>query len=405
MNTKGFYKKTIEERRKIIKELTGVDYSETSELELKDADIMIENVVSTTRLPVGIAPNFKVNGKELLVPMAVEETSVIAAASNAAKIAGETGGFKAESSEPVMDGQIQVLDADKETEKKILEKESELIAFADEANPSMTKRGGGARAIETHWSGPYLVVHVLFDVRDAMGANTVNSACETLSQKIEELTDKETGLRILTNLCVHRTAKATATFPKSVLGEETINAILGAYDFAEKDVYRCCTNNKGIMNGVDAVAIATGNDWRAIEAGAHCYACLSGKCSPLAKYEKNGDGDLVGSIEMPLAAGIVGGSIKLNPVARANLELLGVKTARELAEVMACVGLANNFAALKALATEGINRGHMRLHTRALAVQAGAKGGEIDAVYEHFAKTNERVKMESVRAFLEKIRG
>ncbi|OIO25547.1 hydroxymethylglutaryl-CoA reductase, degradative [Candidatus Micrarchaeota archaeon CG1_02_55_41] len=404
MDTGGFYKRSIKERRKIIEEAMGVNYAKTKETDLEAANIMIENVVATTRLPVGIATNFVVNGREILIPMAIEETSVVAAASNAAKIAKEGGGFKAEATEPIMDGQIQFLNADKETEKTIREHEKELLSFLDEQSPSMKKRGGGARRIETHWSGPYLVAHLLYDVRDSMGANTVNAACEALSEKLEELTGKKTGLCILTNLCLHRTVKASATFPKSVLGEETINAILKAYDFAEKDVYRCCTNNKGIMNGIDAVAIATGNDWRALEAGAHFYASLSGRHEPLAKYEVNEKGDLVGTIELPLAVGIVGGSIKLNPVAQANLKVLGVKSARELAEVMACVGLANNFAALKALATEGINRGHMRLHARTIAIQAGAKESEMDEVAKKLVESK-NIKADNARKILESIRG
>lgn len=375
----GFYNLSMEERLRMVREFAGLSEEEAEllkrdcSLEPSVADKMIENVVGTLPMPLGIATNFLINGKDYLIPMAIEEPSVVAAASHAAKLARQGGGFQASATEQVMIGQIQLLNVKnfEEAEKKIIENEAELLAYANEQDATLVKFGGGAKKIEARElnsaRGKMLVVHLLVDVRDAMGANAVNTMCEALAPKLEELTGGNALLRILSNLAIHRIARATAIWKKEVIGEESVEGVLDAFAFAESDVYRCATHNKGIMNGVDAVVLATGNDWRAVEAGAHAYASMKGRYSPLTKYEKNNDGDLVGSIELPMAIGLVGGATKTHPIARISVKILGVKTASELAQIIASVGLAQNFAALRALATEGIQKGHMRLHKRKLS--------------------------------------
>lgn len=401
----GFYSKSFEERISIIKELAGLSEGELGELkkfgslEFEQANRMAENVIGTISLPLGIATNFRVNGKDYIVPMATEEPSVIAAASKAAGIARKSFGFRAEAAEPIMIGQIQVIGVKNfsQAKKKILEEKKELLKKANEADKFLVNLGGGAKEIQVREIGSgkqrMIVVHLLVNVKDAMGANIVNSMCERIAGKIEEISGGKVLLKILSNLAVHRTVKAKAVFSRKALeesfperkikGREIIEGIIKAFQFADADPFRACTHNKGIMNGVDAVAIATGNDFRAIEAGAHAFACWKNKqYKPLAKYFKDNKGDLVGEIELPLAVGTIGGATKSNPTARIALKILGVKNAKELAEVMACVGLANNFAALRALATEGIQKGHMKLHAKNIAVTAGAKGKEIELVAE-----------------------
>jgi hydroxymethylglutaryl-CoA reductase len=357
------------------------------------ADRMIENVVGVYGLPLGIAVNFLVNGRDVLVPMAIEEPSVVAGASFMAKLAREEGGFTAEADEPEMIGQIQVLgDPDPASARgRILSRKAEILAAADEVDPVIRGLGGGARDLDVRILdatavGPMLVVHLVYDTRDAMGANAVNTAVERLAPLIESLTGGRAHLRILTNLADRRLARARCRIPSSALafegysGERVRDGIYEAWALAEADPYRAATHNKGIMNGVDAVVIATGNDWRAIEAGAHAYAARSGRYTSLSRWGVASDGALEGFLEMPLAVGTVGGATRVHPGARASLQLLGVRTARELAEIIVSVGLAQNLAALRALATEGIQHGHMGLHARQVAIAAGAQGAQIEEV-------------------------
>jgi hydroxymethylglutaryl-CoA reductase len=358
----------------------------TGSLSIKSAEMMIENVIGTTEYPIGIATNFLVNGRDYLVPMALEEPSVVAAASNAAKMARPRGGFTATSDEPVMIGQIQLVhvkDIAHAKEKIMLNKEK-IFDIANKCDSVLVQFGGGVRDIEVREidtaRGKMLVVHLLVDVRDAMGANAVNTMSERVAPLLEEVTGGEARLRIITNLADRRLARAKAVWGKETLGEETIERILDSYELAANDQYRCTTHNKGIMNGIDAVVLATANDFRAIEAGAHSYAARSGKYKPLTRYYKDSEGNLVGEIELPLALGLVGGATRTHPVARVAVKILGVKSTKEFAQVVASVGLAQNFAALRALATEGIQVGHMKLHARNIAVTAGATPEEAQGI-------------------------
>ena len=400
----GFYKLTIEDRRAKIADSAHLISSPqgTPEdllpftnggLTPEAADHMIENVIGMHSLPLGIGLNFQVNGRDVLVPMAIEEPSVVAGASFMAKLVRAGGGFKATTSAPEMIGQMQVLDLDntESARLKIYEHKAELLAEADSIDPILKKFGGGARDLEVRIItdspiGAFLVVHLIYDVRDAMGANAVNTACERLAPHIEAITGGRVHLRILSNLADRRLARARCTIPVTELafgeytGEQVRNGIIEAYAFAASDPYRAATHNKGIMNGVDAVVIATGNDWRAIEAGAHAYAVKNGRYTSLSTWGVDADGNLVGALEMPMAVGIVGGATKVHPAAQASVKLMGVKTASELAEIIVSVGLAQNLAALRALATEGIQRGHMSLHARQVAIAAGAEGEMIEKV-------------------------
>jgi len=392
----GFYKLPIGERRRKIAELAQLTADEVALLEKfgaldeHTADRMIENVVGTFPLPLGIATNFKVNGKDYLVPMALEEPSVVAAASHGAKIAREFGGFEASADEPIMIGQIQLVGVKKiaDAKRKISKSKSSLISLANACDPVLVKFGGGCKNIEVREvkskRGTFVVIHLLVNCGDAMGANAVNTMCEKLAPELEKITGGSARLRILTNLAIHRLARAKATFLKCETCTPLIGRILDAWALADADAFRAATHNKGIMNGIDAVVLATGNDWRAIEAGAHSYAVLigKGKYKPLTKFYTDKKGDLVGEIELPIAVGLVGGATKTHPVAKACVKLLGVKSARELAQVIAAVGLAQNFAALRALASEGIQQGHMSLHARNVAIAAGAKGPQIDQIAE-----------------------
>jgi hydroxymethylglutaryl-CoA reductase len=408
----GFYKSTPNKRLDLVGKLTGLndlelaDLSKTGALGIEQADRMIENVIGTFELPLGIATNFRINGQDYLVPMAIEEPSVVAAASNGAKMARERGGFKATSTEPIMIGQIQVLDIPdiKTAEEEVLKQKRDILDLANEQDPILVNLGGGAKDVEVRRlstkAGLMLVVHLHVNCRDAMGANAVNTMCEAIAPKLEELTGGKACLRIISNLAVHRLARAEAVFAAEALGgPEVVDGILNAYAFAETDTYRCATHNKGIMNGIDAVAIATGNDYRAIEAGAHAYAALGGGYSPLTSYEKNKAGDLIGRIEIPMAVGLIGGATSVHPVAKACIKILGVKTAKELGEVMAAVGLAQNLAALRALATEGIQRGHMSLHARNIAIMAGAEGELIDEVVKRLIE-EKKVRLDRAREIL-----
>jgi len=402
----GFYNLTIEERLAKISDearLSSEDLLPFAEggLTPDSAEHMIENVIGMHSLPLGIGLNFQVNGRNVLVPMAIEEPSVVAGASFMAKLIRAGGGFQATTSAPEMIGQMQVLDVDDvaSARLKIYEHKADLLAEADTIDPILKKFGGGARdlevrVIEDSPIGAFLVVHLIYDVRDAMGANAVNTACERLAPRIETITSGRVHLRILSNLADRRLARARCTIPvkelafetvgrdniSSYTGEQVRDGIIEAWAFAASDPYRAATHNKGIMNGVDAVVIATGNDWRAIEAGAHAYAARNGKYTSLSTWGKDAEGNLVGTLEMPMAVGIVGGATKVHPAAQASVKLMGIKTASELAEIIASVGLAQNLAALRALATEGIQRGHMSLHARQVAIAAGAKGELIEKV-------------------------
>ena len=406
----GFYKLTVKERVKKVKEFAGLNDEEESillsmdGLDEKTADRMIENVIGSMQLPLGVATNFLINGKDYLVPMAIEETSVVAAASNAAKMARVKGGFKAHASEPIMIGQIQILDAKENAVEELKKHKEEVLELANAQDKILVSLGGGAKDMEVRkLSDDMLCVHLFVDVRDAMGANAVNTMAEACAPLIEKISGGRALLRIISNLADHRMVEATAVFDRDTIGgNKVVEDIIHAYEFASLDPYRAATHNKGIMNGIDAVAIATGNDWRAIEAGAHTYASLNGY-KPLTTWEKNGDGDLVGKIKLPMAAGTIGGITKVHPMARISLKILGVKSSRELAEVIASVGLAQNFAAMHALATKGIQDGHMRLHAKNIAVMAGAQGDEIDKVAEIMASEG-KIRMDRAKEILDEIR-
>lgn len=409
----GFYKLSPEERLKILKELSGLTDEEVEQLkgtglDVQQADRMIENAVGTIEVPIGVATNFLINEADRLVPMATEEPSVVAAASNAARLARKLGGFTAEVSEPVMIGQIQVCNVPEITAAKnaIYEKKSEILNIANEQDPILVKFGGGAKDLEVRridsTEGEMLIVHILVDCRDAMGANAVNTMAEAVAPYIEELSGGKVYLRIISNLAVHRVAKAKAIFSKEDLGEEAVDGIIRAYAFAAADPFRCATHNKGIMNGVSAVVLATGNDTRAIEAGAHAYASYKDSYSPITRYEKNEEGDLVGTIKLPVAVGLIGGATAVHPVAKACVKILGVKTSSELGEVLAAVGLAQNFAALYALSTVGIQTGHMQLHARNIAVMAGAPPDIVERVAKQLAD-EKKVRLDRAKEIVEEI--
>jgi len=411
----GFYKLGLAERVAVVGDWAELDDEERAVLAGRGlqpgpADLMIENVVGTYALPLGIAANFLVNGRDYLIPMAVEEPSVLAAISHAAKLIRAGGGFQAESTDPIMIGQMQVLDIPDlaAARQAILAQRAELMALADSYSESIVRYGGGARDIEARPFpdtpvGPMLVVHLLFDTRDAMGANTINTAVEAIAPRVAELTGGRVVLRILSNLADRRTTTARGIIPADALtqtdlpGGTVARLIAEANAFAIVDPYRAATHNKGIMNGIDALCIATGNDWRAIEAGAHSYAAHHsrnpGSYSALTDWHVNENGDLYGEITLPLAVGTVGGATKVHPTARVAMKILGVQSARELAEVMASVGLAQNLAAIRALATHGIQRGHMRLHARQIALAAGAAEGQVQAIADQLvAEGNIRVE-------------
>ena len=393
----GFYKVTVAERRKLVAEATGVEAHEIARaldrggLEAETADKFVENVLGTYGLPYGVTLNVRVNDKDHVVPMVVEEPSVVAAASNAAKMVRAAGGFRAEMDEPLMISQVQlthVKDAERAT-RAILAAKDEILAKADRAVPGLCARGGGARDLEVRTLGKpedeMIVVHVIVDCRDAMGANLINTIAEAVADRLAALAHGRVGLRILSNLCDKRCVRIRCRVSADMLatddmdGQAVIDGIVNASRFAELDPYRAATHNKGIMNGVDAVVIATGNDWRAVEAGAHAFAARSGQYSPLSIWRRDGDA-LSGFLEMPLALGTVGGTLRVHPSARLSLQIAGVESASDLAAVAAAVGLASNLAAVRALATDGIQRGHMALHARSVALAAGAQGGEVEGV-------------------------
>jgi hydroxymethylglutaryl-CoA reductase len=393
----GFYKLPASDRLKMVAENTELSEEEVeaigrSGLSLDQADKMVENVVGLFQIPLGIATNFLIDGREVLIPMATEEPSVIAAASNGARMALAGGGFVTSSTRPVMRALIQVTGVEDPHGARlaVLARTEEIAARANEKDPMLVRYGGGvvgveAKVVSTR-KGPMVVVHLLVDCRDAMGANAVNTMAEALAPFIEEITGGKVRLRIISNLADLRLARARAVFKaEEIGGSEVVDSIVLTSALAESDPYRAATHNKGIMNGVTAVTMASGNDTRAIEAGAHSYAARGGTYRSLSVYEKNRDGDLVGTIELPAAVGTVGGATRVHPVARANMKILGLNSADDLGRILASVGLAQNFAALRALATEGIQRGHMSLHAKNVAVQAGASGDEIDFVAARMA--------------------
>jgi hydroxymethylglutaryl-CoA reductase len=379
-------------------------------LSIAQADHLVENVVGVIAVPVGVATNFTIDGEDRLVPMATEEPSVVAAASNAARIARVHGGFRTSSSGDVMIAQIQILDAvDPHAARlRVLEARDELLALANELDPILVSFGGGARDIDVRIlptrAGTQVIVHLHVDVRDAMGANAVNTMAEAIAPRIAEIAGSRTLLRILTNKADQRITRARAVFDADLLGGAQVVAdIVAASAFAEADPYRAATHNKGIMNGITAVVLATGNDTRAVEAGCHSHAARSGRYSALSQFEQDADGNLVGTIEVPLAVGLVGGATKAHPTAQAGVTLLGVETARELAAVIASVGLAQNLAACRALAAEGIQRGHMTLHARTIAASAGATVDEIGAVAARIV-ADRRIRVEYAREVLDELR-
>ncbi len=427
----GFYKVSVDERRALVSEATGADVADIERsldeggLDEETADKFVENVIGTYSLPYGVALNVRVNGRDYVVPMVVEEPSVVAAASNAARMVREGGGFIADADAPLMTAQIQLTHVEhrEDAKARVLAHQAELLSMADAAIPGLVERGGGARDLEVRIVGDasesrhpgfagsddMLVVHVHVDCRDAMGANLVNGLAERIAPRLAELANARVGLRILSNLCDRRCVRVRCRVPASVLATEEMNGvdviegIENASRFAEVDPYRAATHNKGIMNGVDAVVIATGNDWRAVEAGAHAFAARSGRYSPLATWRGEGDA-LVGRIELPMALGTVGGTLRVHPAARLSLRLLGVTGAQDLAMIAASIGLASNLAAVRALATCGIQRGHMALHARSVALAAGANGVEVERVATMIVEARD-ITLEAAQKALRHVRG
>lgn len=419
----GFYHLSPRERLEVVRSFDGLNdedlrrlHGGNGALTVERADKMIENVIGTFELPLGIATNFLINGRDVLIPMAVEEPSIVAGASYAAKLVRDGGGFQASSTPPLMIGQVQLVHvADPQRARyDILARRDDLLALANRQSSSLVALGGGAKDIEVRFfetspMGPMLVVHLIIDCRDAMGANAINTMAEAVAPMLEEISGGKAYLRILSNLSDRRLARARAIVPAKSLardglsGEEVVEGILWAYAFAVVDPYRATTHNKGILNGIDPVLIATGNDWRAVEAGAHAYAARNGRYTSLSHWERDAHGNLVGTLEMPLAVGVVGGATKVHPAAQAALKLLGVTHAHELAEICVCAGLASNLAAMRALATEGIQRGHMSLHARQIALAAGAQGSEVDIIAARMVQERQ-IKPARAEALLAELR-
>ena len=421
----GFYKLSVPERRAMLAELAGLSEEQVqawanAELDEGTADRMIENVIGRYSLPIGVATNFIIDGEHYVIPFVVEEASVVAAASNMAKRCQKNGGFVSNNTDPVMIGQIQVVGCEdpEASRDAILAAKEELIESCNDVDPILVKFGGGcrdveARIIETD-SGPMIIVHILVDCRDAMGANAVNTMAETIAPRIENVSGGTVILRIISNLAVHRLARVSATFTAEEMsdagadaarGAEVIDGVLQAYHFAAADPFRATTHNKGIMNAISPIAIACGQDWRAVESGAHSYAAHERRYGSMTHWEKDADGNLVGSIEIPMAVGLVGGAITIHPGAQANVALLGINSADDLAKVMAAAGLAQNLGALRALATVGIQAGHMKLHLRNMIAGAGASAEEIEPVAAIVRETGERITMAAVESALQQVRG
>jgi len=421
----GFYKLSVPERRAMLAELAGLSEEQVqawanAELDEGTADRMIENVIGRYSLPIGVATNFIIDGEHYVIPFVVEEASVVAAASNMAKRCQKNGGFTSNNTDPVMIGQIQVVDCEDPVASReaILASKEELIQSCNDVDPILVKFGGGckdveARIIETD-SGPMIIVHILVDCRDAMGANAVNTMAETIAPRIESISGGTVILRIISNLAVHRLARVSATFTPEEMsdsgddaarGAEVIEGVLQAYHFAAADPFRATTHNKGIMNAISPIAIACGQDWRAVESGAHSYAAHERTYGSMTHWEKDSNGNLVGSIEIPMAVGLVGGAIRIHPGAQANVALLGINSADDLAKVMAAAGLAQNLGALRALATVGIQAGHMKLHLRNMIASAGASADEIEPVAAIVRESGDRITMATVESALQQVRG
>ena len=412
----GFYKLTPKQRLALIKEFANLTDEEantlqnTGSLPLDQADRMIENVVGTFPVPLGIAVNFLINNHDYLIPMAIEEPSVVAAASYAAKMVRDGGGFHTTSTPPIMIGQIQTINIKDpyHARMQVLQAKDEILQKANDQDPVLINAGGGAKDIDSKiihtTQGPMLITELHVDCRDAMGANAVNTMNEAVAPLIERITGGHSLLRIISNLAVKRLARASCTIPKeSIGGERIVDGIVNAYAFAAADPYRAATHNKGIMNGTIAVIIATGNDHRAIEAGAHAYAARTGHYTSLSTWEKNENGDLTGTLELPMAVGLIGGAVKTHPIARIAIKILGVKTANEFGEVCTAVGLAQNLGALRALANEGIQRGHMSLHARNIAVMAGATGEQIDTISAKMVEER-KIRVDRAKELLDKLK-
>ena len=421
----GFYKLSVAERRKKIAEIGGLSedqvqaLADSGELSEDAADRMIENVIGTYSLPIGVATNFVIDDEHYVIPFVLEEPSVVAAASNMAKRCLNNGGFKSNNDEPVMIGQIQIVNCrdPKGAKDSIIEEKQNLIGMCNDVDPILVKFGGGCKDIEVKIidtdSGQMVIMHILVDCRDAMGANAVNTMAESIAPKIEEITGGTVILRIISNLAIHRLARVSAIFtPEEMsdsgndpeVGRGVIEGVIQAYHFAEADSFRATTHNKGIMNAISAVAIACGQDWRAIESGAHSFAAHGREYGSLTKWSKDDNGNLIGSIELPMAVGLVGGAVRVHPAAQANVKILGIETADELAKVMAASGLAQNLGALRALATVGIQAGHMKLHVRNMAVTAGAEGKEVDIVATKLRERGGRITQAAVIEALDELR-
>ena len=421
----GFYKLSVEERRNLVAKIANLSeehvaaWANTGELSENAADRVIENVIGTMAMPVGVATNFIIDGEHYLIPFALEEPSVVAAASNMAKRCHSNGGFYSNNDDPIMIGQIQIVGCQDPilAKESILNSKSELISSCNDVDPILVKFGGGCRDIKVRIidtdSGVMVIAHLLVDCRDAMGANAVNTMAESIAPKIEKITGGTVILRIISNLAIHRLARVSATFTPEEMadakgdasnGDEVIDGILQAYHFASADPFRATTHNKGIMNAISPIALACGQDWRAIESGAHSFASHERTYGSLTHWERDSEGNLVGSIEVPMAVGLVGGAVRVHPTAKANVALLGINTADELAKIMAAAGLAQNLGALRALATVGIQAGHMKLHSRNMAVAAGATDDEVDEVVNMANSSGERITAKLIEDILEKIR-
>ena len=422
---KGFYNLSVSERLNQIKTVVGLSdeavnaFASFAELDCETANRMVENVIGTMSLPIGIATNFVIDSKHYLIPLCTEEASVVAAASNMAKRCLENGGFFTECDPPLMIAQIQILDIDDiaAAEEALAKAKDSLISQCNDVESTMIRLGGGCKSMLTRIIeseiGTMLVVHLIIDCQDAMGANAVNTMAERISPRIAELTKGRVNLRILSNLAAHRIARASATFTPEELDNDSdrdgglaiISSILEAYHFAAADPFRAATHNKGLMNAISGIALACGQDWRAVEAGCHAWASHGREhYSPLTEWWQNDDGNLCGRIEVPLAVGIVGGASKIHPAARANLEVLGVESAQELAGVMAAAGLSQNLAAMRALATDGIQAGHMRMHMRNMASSEGADSDEIEKIAILLKNHSETITPRLIRTTLKQIR-
>jgi hydroxymethylglutaryl-CoA reductase len=413
----GFHKFSVEERLKIVRDFAELTEDEVAllnkrgHLDIQTADRMIENVIGTFELPLGIATNMVINGKDYLIPMAVEESSVVAGVTNAAKLARSGGGFCTSSTGPVMIAQIQAVNVTDPygARLRLYQKKDEILGIANEQDPILVKMGGGAKDIEVRVIetalGPMVITHLIVDTRDAMGANAVNTMAETIAPHIGEWINGRVYLRILSNLADKRLVRATCCVKKEEFkgAGEVLDGMIYAWAFADADPYRAATHNKGIMNGISAMVISTGNDFREIEAGAHSYAARMGRYSSLTHWEKDQNGDLVGTIELPMAVGLIGGATKIHPLCKLVIKILGVKTATELGEIMGAVGLCQNLAALRALAGEGIQKGHMSLHAKNIAVAAGATGDLIDRVAKRMIEEG-KIRMDRAAELLEEFK-